>query len=56
MLSVGETGATLLPPIPAFYHNPKGIEDLIDQTIGKILDLFHIEHSLFSRWQGHCHS
>jgi 4-hydroxy-3-polyprenylbenzoate decarboxylase len=50
MTRVTEMGGVILPPIPAFYHKPKTIEDLIDQTIGKILDIFHIEHNLFQRW------
>jgi 4-hydroxy-3-polyprenylbenzoate decarboxylase len=50
MTSVTEMGGVIVPPIPAFYHKPKTIEDLIDQTIGKILDIFHIEHNLFQRW------
>lgn len=44
-------GATILPPVPAFYHRPKTIEDIVDQTVGKILDQFSITHELFQRWQ-----
>lgn len=51
MLAASEMGAIILPPVPAFYHRPKTIDDLIDQTVGKILDQFHIEHALFRRWQ-----
>ena len=47
-----EMGATIMPPVPAFYHRPKDIMDLVDHTIGKVLDLFDIEHNLFSRWSG----
>jgi 4-hydroxy-3-polyprenylbenzoate decarboxylase len=50
MLQAAEMGAHILPPIPSFYHRPKTIEDLIDQTIGKVLDYLGIEHHLFSRW------
>ena len=46
-------GATILPPVPAFYHQPKTIEDLLNQTVGKILDQFGISHDLFRRWEGH---
>lgn len=50
MFRVTEMGATLLPPIPAFYFHPKTIDDLINHTVGKILDLFGIDHHLFERW------
>jgi polyprenyl P-hydroxybenzoate/phenylacrylic acid decarboxylase-like protein len=45
-------GATILPPVPAFYHAPESIDDLLAQTAGKILDQFAIEHALFRRWDG----
>jgi 4-hydroxy-3-polyprenylbenzoate decarboxylase len=47
-----EMGAVIFPPIPAFYHKPNTIGDLIDHSIGKVLDLFDIEHHLFKRWSG----
>ena len=47
-----EMGAIIMPPAPAFYHRPKTIEDIVDHTVGKMLDLFGIEHSLFLRWSG----
>jgi len=47
-----EMGAIILPPVPSFYHRPKTIEDIIDHTVGKVLDVFDIEHSLFQRWPG----
>src|SRR4030043_573501 len=50
MIKVTKMGGISLPPVPAFYHLPKTIEDLIDQTVGKVLDLFQIEHHLFNRW------
>ena len=52
MVSLTEMGAIIMPPVPAFYHRPKTIQDIIDHTIGKVLDLFDIEHNLFKRWTG----
>jgi polyprenyl P-hydroxybenzoate/phenylacrylic acid decarboxylase-like protein len=45
-------GGTILPPVPAFYHQPRTSDDLLRQTAGKILDLFGLEHDLFARWAG----
>ena len=50
MLSAASQGAVIMPPVPAFYHKPKTIKDLIHHTIGKVLDCFSIEHELFRRW------
>ncbi len=50
MVRATELGAVILPPVPAFYHAPKTVDDLINQTVGKVLDQFHIEHNLFRRW------
>ena len=50
MHQASRIGATLLPPIPAFYFHPKTIDDLINHTVGKVLDLFGINHHLFNRW------
>ena len=51
MLKASELGAHILPPIPAFYHRPKNLEDIIYQTIGKMFDYLGIEHELFKRWE-----
>jgi 4-hydroxy-3-polyprenylbenzoate decarboxylase len=51
MLKTAALGAVILPPMPAFYHRPETIHDLILQTLGKVLDSFHIPHELFQRWQ-----
>jgi len=50
MIRVTRMGGIIMPPLPAFYHMPKTIEDIIDQSVGKVLDLFSIETSLFRRW------
>jgi 4-hydroxy-3-polyprenylbenzoate decarboxylase len=50
MLQACQTGALLLPPMPGFYLRPKTIDDLINHTVGKVLDLFGIDHHLFKRW------
>lgn len=55
MLHLSEMGAIILPPVPAFYHLPKTVDDIVDHTVGKILDLFDIEHDLFQRWRGSRH-
>lgn len=52
MAEVTEYGAVVLPPMPSFYHQPKTIADIVDQTVGKILDQFGLEHHLFRRWPG----
>ena len=44
--------AVIMPPVPAFYHKPKTIDDIVLHTVGKTLDLFDIEHDLFPRWSG----
>lgn len=52
MTKAANLGATILPPVPAFYHKPESILDLIQQSIGKALDHLGIEHNLFHRWSG----
>ncbi|MCM2251650.1 MAG: UbiX family flavin prenyltransferase [Ramlibacter sp.] len=54
MTLVTETGAVLIPPLPAFYHRPKTLEDIIDQSVNKALDQFDlgVELNLFKRWTG----
>jgi len=49
-----EMGAIIAPPMPAFYHRPRTIDDIINQTVNRLLDLFEVElpQDLFSRWQG----
>jgi 4-hydroxy-3-polyprenylbenzoate decarboxylase len=50
MTQAAEMGAHIVPPIPAFYHHPKTIDDIINQSVGKVLDYMGIEHDLFKRW------
>ncbi|WP_442776097.1 UbiX family flavin prenyltransferase, partial [Sphaerotilus montanus] len=54
MTQVTETGAVLVPPLPAFYHRPQTLEDIIDQSVNKALDQFDlaVELNLFKRWTG----
>ena len=52
MLRLTDMGAILFPPVPAFYHRPRDLEDIIRHSIGKILDLFDIEVPDFKRWEG----
>lgn len=52
MERLSEMGAIIMPPAPAFYHKPKTIQDIIDHTVGKMLDMFDIKHNLFQRWSG----
>ncbi len=57
MVHVAEMGGIIVPPVPAFYHRPKTLDDVINQTVNRVLDLFDIEleHDLFERWQGMTH-
>ena len=50
MLAASENGAIIMPPVPAFYHRPKIIEDIVSQTVGRCLDLFDIDVGLVKRW------
>ncbi len=45
-------GAVILPPVPGFYARPTTVEDVVDHSIGKALDVLGIEHELFRRWTG----
>jgi flavin prenyltransferase len=54
MTRLTEMGAILAPPMPAFYHRPESVEDIVDQTVNRLLDLLRIElpADLFQRWRG----
>ena len=50
MLEAADAGAVILPPVPAFYSRPKTIDDIVDHSVGRVLDHFGIAHSLVQRW------
>ena len=50
MLSVSEMGAIIAPPVPAFYARPASLDEMIDQTVGRVLDLFGLESDAVRRW------
>jgi flavin prenyltransferase len=54
LVQVAEMGAVVMPPMPAFYHRPSSLEEVVDQTVNRALDMVNIEldHDLFPRWQG----
>lgn len=52
LLTLAEIGVTILPAMPAFYHEPQSIEEMVDFVVGKILDSLDIDHQVFRRWQG----
>jgi 4-hydroxy-3-polyprenylbenzoate decarboxylase len=51
MASLSEMGAIVAPPVPAFYARPQSLEDLVDHTVGRMLDLFEIDTGLVKRWK-----
>ncbi len=50
MKKVTHMGGIILPPVPGFYSKPQTIDELVNHIVGKVLDLFGIEHNLFKRW------
>ena len=50
MLKLARLGVTIAPPVPAFYQNPGSLDDMVDFVVGKIMDSFGIQHTLFKRW------
>ncbi|MEN3292952.1 MAG: flavin prenyltransferase [Burkholderiales bacterium] len=52
MTAVTEMGGIIFPPLPGFYHRPKTIAEMVDHTVGRVLDLFAIPHALTPRWDG----
>ncbi|KAJ9130198.1 hypothetical protein NKR19_g9998 [Coniochaeta hoffmannii] len=52
MLEVARAGAVIFPPVPAYYIRPGSVDDLADQTVGRVLDQFGLETGDFERWEG----
>jgi 4-hydroxy-3-polyprenylbenzoate decarboxylase len=52
MLNVAKLGVYVIPAMPAYYHKPKAIGNLVDFVVGKVLDCLGLEHTLFKRWSG----
>ncbi len=50
LLALSDMGAVVAPPVPAFYANPQTIQDLVDQSVGRVLDLFDLQSPLVTRW------
>ena len=50
MATLTRMGAVIFPPVPAFYHRPKTLDDVINQTVARILDQFDVETDMFKRW------
>ena len=52
MLALAEMGGVILPPMPAFYHRPQTIDDVVNHTVGRILDRLAVAHALVPEWTG----
>ncbi len=52
MTAVTEMGGIIFPPLPCFYQRPQTIAEIVDHTVGRVLDLFAIPHTLSPRWNG----
>lgn len=52
MTAVTEMGGIIFPPLPGFYHRPQSIQEMVDHTVGRVLDMFALPHDLTPRWQG----
>ena len=52
MAACAEMGAVIVPPVPAFYNHPKTIDDIVNHTVGRVLDLFGLDAGIVQRWHG----
>jgi len=52
MLTLSDMGAIIAPPVPAFYSKPANLQEMVAHTVGRVLDLFEIEHQMVKRWAG----
>ncbi|MFZ6726493.1 UbiX family flavin prenyltransferase [Undibacterium sp. MH2W] len=52
MTAVTEMGGIIFPPLPGFYQRPQSIAEMVDHTVGRVLDMFSVPHQLTPRWQG----
>jgi 4-hydroxy-3-polyprenylbenzoate decarboxylase len=52
LYEAAQLGAVIAPPMPAFYNQPQTIDDLINQTVGRVLDLFDLDAGILKRWEG----
>ena len=51
MMELATQGVYILPAMPAFYHKPENLEDLVDFVVGRVLDQLNVEHCLYRRWE-----
>ncbi|MNU03414.1 putative aromatic acid decarboxylase [compost metagenome] len=52
MAQVTEMGGIIYPPVPAFYAKPQSLGEMVDHTVGRVLDLFDLDPGIVRRWQG----
>jgi flavin prenyltransferase len=52
MSDVTASGGIIAPPVPAFYHRPESVDDIVNQTVGRVLDLFGLDAGVVRRWEG----
>ncbi len=52
MSKIDRYGGIIFPPVPAFYTKPQTVDDIVEQTVGRILDLLDLDTQAFSRWEG----